>query len=394
MRPIRATAFVAILLTFACTGGARAERSDETMAHRSGEILFEDPLDGTPREGWRVPPRHFVEHPDYGTVYLLEPGEGSTAEDPPWVGDETWESYRIEFEVCTTGEKDGWVGPDFHVKDDGSECMNLQFYSTKDRDEIVFETAGRWGHGSLGWKLFPMGQRLVHAPKGEWAKVRADVGRDFLNVYLNDDPEPCYTVRYLPFARGGVRLWNYYGSGYFRNLRISALGDEDVRPVLEDPWEKVVGKAVVRDWRMSRLLPEGTGKTDAPAIAASEEMGWRDAPIDARGVVVVSAAGSAYASMKGVVFAGATIESSEEATRRCRLTYTDQLTMWVNGREVFRGEPRGWFDPGRSQDDWFGRLMPDQFEAELPLVSGANEILVRLELNEPRFGSGFWVRLE
>jgi hypothetical protein len=385
---------MAIFLALVCTGPACADRSDDTMAHRSGEILFEDPLDGTPRKGWRVPPENLVEHPEYGTVYLLEPGEGGTIENPPWVGDETWGTYRIEFEVCTTGEKDGWVGPDFHVQDDGLNCSNLQFYSTRKRDEIVFETAGRWGHGSLGWKLFPMGQRLVRAPKGEWAKVRADVGRDFLNVYLNDDPEPCYTVRYLPFARGGVRLWNYYGSGYFRDLRITALGDEEVRPVLEDPWDAVVGEAIVRDWRMSRLFPEGTGKADALEVAASEDVDWREAPVDARGVIVVSAAGTEYAAMKGVVFARAMIDSPERAARACRLTYTDQLTMWVNGEEVFRGEPRGWYDPGRSPEDWFGRLMPDQFKAELSLEPGANEILVRLEVNEPLFGSGFWVRLE
>jgi hypothetical protein len=380
---------MAALLVAACADG-----SEETMAHQSGDILFEDPLDGTPREGWRVPPASFVEHPEYGTVYLLEPGDGSTAESPPWVGDETWGNYRIEFEVCTTGEKDGWVGPDFHVQDGGLNCVNLQFYSTRERDEIVFETAARWGHGSLGWKLFPMGQRFVHAPKGEWVKVRADVCGDFLNVYLNDDPEPCYTVRHLPFDRGGVRLWNYHGSGYFRNLRITALGEGEVEPVLEDPWEKVVGKEIVRGWQLSRLLPEGTGKDDAPAAVESEEMDWRDVATDARGIVVLGAAGAEYAGEKGVVFARATVESTEGAKRVCRFTYTDQLTMWVNGIEVFRGEPRGWFDPGRSPEDWFGRLMPDQFRAELPLAPGANEIIVRLEVNEPLFGSGFWVRLE
>ena len=89
-------------------------------------VLFEDPLDGTPREGWRVPPDHFVDHPEHGTVYLLEPGEGGTIETPPWVGDETWGAYRIEFEVATTGQKDGWVGPDFHVQDDGLS-FNVSF---------------------------------------------------------------------------------------------------------------------------------------------------------------------------------------------------------------------------------------------------------------------------
>jgi hypothetical protein len=38
--------------------------------------------------------------------------------------------------------------------------------------------------------------------------------------------------------------------------------------------------------------------------------------------------------------------------------------------------------------------MPDQFESSLPLEPGENEILIRLEVNEPLFGSGFWLRTE
>lgn len=364
------------------------------MGNRVGEVLFEDPLNGTPVKGWRVPPDRFVDHPEFGTVYLLEPGEGSTIENPPWVGDETWSYYRIEFEVCTTGEKDGWVGPDFHVSDDGSDCCNLQFYSTRERDDVVFEVAGRWGAGSLGWKLFPIGQRFVRLPKGEWAAVRVDVADTFVNVTVNDEPEPCCTIRYLPFSKGGIRLWNYYGSAYVRNLRVTALSENDVVPALEDPWAAVAGKPVITGWQVSRPFPEGTGRDGAPPSILPSDAAWRDAALDPRGVMIVSALGAEYASGKSVVFARTALGSPEAAERTCRLTYTDQLTLWVNGREVFRGEPRGWFDPGRSPEDWFGRLIPDQFEAALPLDQGDNEILVRLEVNEPLFGSGFWIRPE
>jgi hypothetical protein len=108
----------------------------------------------------------------------------------------------------------------------------------------------------------------------------------------------------------------------------------------------------------------------------------------------MSAAGREYVAGKCVVLAKAAIRSPGDGARVTRLTYTDQLTMWLNGREVFRGERRGWFDPGRSAEGWFGRLKPDQFRAELPLRKGENEVVVRLEVNEPLFGSGFWMRVE
>ncbi len=374
-------------------GMSGAAEGVEMREYESGEILFEDPLDGTKVDGWRVAPGHFVEHPEHGTVYLLEPAEGErTTKNPPWVGDENWTWYRVEFEVCTTGENDGWVGPDFHVMDDGF-CNNLQVYTTHDRDDVIFESSGRWTEGQLAWKLFPFAQEMARLPKGEWAKVRMDVGDTFANVYVNDATRPCYTVRYLPFARGGIRLWNYVGSGYFRNLRVTALADGEITPVLNDPWTAVIDGDVIRNWIISPLLGEGVGKDDALAEFSSGMWGWLDAPVDVRGIVTVSALGGGV-SEKGVVLVGATVLADVAGPRTCRLTYTDQLTMWVNGTEVFRGEPRGWFDPGRSPEDWFGRLIPDQFEVELPLVDGENEVLVRLEVNEPLFGSGFWMRME
>lgn len=230
-------------------------------------MLFHDPLSGPARDGWRVPPDRFVEAPGGGTAYLLEPGAGRTTANPPWAGDETWESYRLEFDVCATGETDGWVGPDFHVRDSGLGCCNLQFYSARESDEVVFESSARWWPDELAWKLFPMAQRPVRMPKGEWARVRVDVGGDFANVFVNDDREPCYTVRHLPFSRGGIRLWNYVGSAFFRNLRVTALDPQEVRPILTDPWDAVMGKEIVRGWVMSPPLPEGAAP--GPMLAGS-----------------------------------------------------------------------------------------------------------------------------
>ncbi len=361
--------------------------------HESGTVLFEDPLDGTEVEGWRVPPGRFVEHPEHGTVYLLEPAEGErSAEDPAWVDGGDWGWYRLEFEVCPTGENDGWVGSDFHVTESGA-CNNLQVYTTSDRDEVVFESSARWVEGQLAWKLFPFAQETARIPKGEWTRVRIDAGDSFANVYVNGSERPCYTVRYLPFRNGGVRFWNYLGSGYLRNLRVTALAEGEIAPVLEDPWTAVIDGDVVRRWTVSPLLAEGTEKEDALAEFSAGRWGWLDAPVDVRGVVTVSALGEGVTE-KGVVLAKATVYASGDGPQRCLVTYTDQLTMWVNGAEVFRGERRGWSDPGRSAEDGFGRLIPDQFEVELPLQDGENEVLVRLEVNEPLFGSGFWARLE
>jgi len=361
---------------------------------QSGAILFEDKLAGGAKPGWREAPGRFVEHPEHGRLYLLESGDADSPIHEAWVGDESWRSYRIEVEMLAAGEGTGFLGIDFHAQDDSSACCNLHFNAFPENEEARFEGCARWGNLNTSWKLGPLSQRLASVPKGEWLRLRLDVGDTVANLHVNDAVEPVFTIYDLPFSSGGVRFWRYFASAYVRNLRVTSLGDGEVVPALEDVWEPAVGPGVVREWELSKVFPEGFGAGDPLGALRSEGMKWRPVEGDRRGVVNVIAIDPAEYDTRGVVFAKATVESAEATTRACRLTYTDRLSAWLNGNTVFDGEQRGWSDPGRSEADGWGRLMPDQFGAELKLVPGGNDMLLRLEVNEPQFGSGFWMRLE
>lgn len=84
--------FIVLLIPF-CLSYAKDQ------AHKPGSLLFMDPLDGTKQGGRRVRPESFVEHPEHGTVYLLEVTKPDSLVAQPWVGDSTWTSYRIEAEL-------------------------------------------------------------------------------------------------------------------------------------------------------------------------------------------------------------------------------------------------------------------------------------------------------
>lgn len=367
------------------------------MSHREGDVLFEDRFDGTGPDSWPIPPISLIEDPEHGKVLHLKAGDPNAGLWLGWAGDESWRNYRLEVEVLPLGEG-GFLGLDFHVQDDESGCCNLHFGVPTEDAGRLFEGCGRWDDSNTSWKLGPLSQRKAPVPEDGWLRLRLDAGETVANLYQGDDPEPVFTIYDLPFASGGIRLWRYYASAYFRNLRVTAL--EDVEPILDDTWGSVLGPGVIRNWSVSRMLPQGFGSDDPVAAASADDMNWRDVTGDRRGVVNVIGIAPGEYCRKGVVFARAAVGSAPRATsggasgaaRPFRLTYTDQLSMWCNGGKVFDGERRGWNDPGRSEADGWGRLMPDQFEVECELEPGENEILVRLEVNEPLFGSGFWVR--
>jgi hypothetical protein len=359
------------------------------MTRTAGEFLFKDRFDGASVEGWRVTPVSLEDDPEQGRALHLRAGDPNAGLWLGWAGDDSWRNYRVEMEILPVGEGTGFLGFDFHARDDESGCCNLHFQAFPEGGERLFEGCARYDDGNTSWKLGPLSQKAAPAVPGEWIRLRLDAGETVANLYVDGAPEPVFTVFDLPFSRGGVRLWRYYASALFRNLRVTALGG--VEPILEDVWGSVLGPGVIRNWEVSRMLPREFAADGLEDLGAAD-MAWREAYVDRRGVVNVVGLDASEYCRKGVVLARASVGSESGSTRAFRTTYTDRMSVWCNGVKVFDGEARGWNDPGRSEADGWGRLMPDQFEFAAELRPGSNDVLVRLEVNEPIFGSGFWMR--
>jgi hypothetical protein len=345
--------------------------------------IFEDPLDGGAVAGWTVAPGTFEKTPDGSTAYLLV--KGSPKAPMPMAGDESWKNYRLTVEILPAGEK-GFLGLDFNVrKSDGCGC-NLHFSLSK-RETLSLQTMRYCGAGTESWKLWPVSQRQIPFPNGQWIRLRIDAGEEVANVYVNDDAKPVFTIYDLPSSAGGVRFWSSFGgSGYYRRLRIVTLPSGSVKPVLEDMWAAVAGKNILRNWCVSKLLPADAAQGTLPA----EIREGKPVETDRRGVVNLGVVLPKYG--RNTAFAETVVHSDRDVTRRAWVTYTDRFTLYCNGQEVFRGPDRHWFSPDREK---YGssRLIPDQFEVQLPLKAGENRLVVRSEALE-QFGWGFWMRLD
>jgi len=336
-----------------------------------------------------APPRsrpgaRFVDLPEGGRALRFSRGTTWASTGQPWVGDESWSSYRIEVEVRP--EK-MWGGVDFHVSDDGRDGCELTVVEVG--GQLFVEASGLWDLAS-SWKLWPVGQDTIPHAADSWVRLRIDVGPDVANVFANDSPRPVATFRDLPFSRGGVRLAAYAGSALFRNLRVTALPEGSVTPARdEDPWGPVRRQRLLRSWTVTPRQEPGFG---AEGLPPEVTLSWVDVPVDGRGVVNLTPLVGPGAR-PGVVCAKTEIRASAAGPRRAWITYTDNLTLWCHGTRVFEGPPRQWFHPDREKNG-NSRLIPDQFELALPLVAGANEILIRSEVTEATFGWGFWMRIE
>ena len=88
-----------------------------------------------------------------------------------------------------------------------------------------------------------------------------------------------------------------------------------------------------------------------------------------------------------VVYARTTVEATHAGLRKLELGYSDEVSVFLNGRILYRGRSAQSFrDPA-----FLGIMNPENDAVYLPLVKGKNELL--LAVSELGGGWGFIARL-
>jgi hypothetical protein len=222
-----------------------------------GTVLFQDPLDGRKVDGWIIAPANFVSIPDHGTALKLEPTRPDSFVFSPWVGNSTWDNYRIEVEMLVTNERKGFIGIQFHIQEDSVQCCNLGFYVGGEiESDRYFETSVHYNKANLSWKLWPFSQKSFRIRENEWLKLRMDIGPEIANVYLNGDSTPVYTTYDLPFKTGGIRFWQYGGRGLLSQSQSDRFGG---RRYSADPRRSVERGRGKSGEKLASVAPDAVG---------------------------------------------------------------------------------------------------------------------------------------
>ena len=351
------------------------------------KILFSDPLDGRVVEGWKVAPDNFIDHPEFGKLYLME-SDSMFAVNPPWIANPSWSNYRVEIELLTNGGH--WFGLDFNVDESGLNSNNIQFFTFDTTQKVTVEGASIHGSykGAVSWKLYPFADIQPELEANKWIRLRIDVGNNFANCYLNDSL--VYTGYDFPYSQGGIRFASIMPAKvYLRNFKVTALDKDKLKPLLNDVWLNDREYSVDR-WEVSNPFPADSATinkslTDIMNLATD----WQAAETDSRGVVNLGLLFPKQ-NKNHSILARKTLTSPETADQKIWITYTDRCKIYCNGELVFTGPKRAWNDPEANHDC---RLKPRNYKVTLPLNKGDNEIILQTQTFEP-WGWGFAITLE
>jgi hypothetical protein len=308
----------------------------------------------------------------------------------------------VDVDVATPASR-GFFGIQFRIAPDGAnaEWVYLRQHKSSLPDAMQYTPVLNTG---LNWQLYngPGFTGAVDIPKDEWFHVRLEVVGAQAKLYVKDMEKPALVMTDLKSGveKGQVALAALTGATYFSNFEIRLTPDA--------PWERrfpPMPPGTLTKWSLSpsyNALERNLERPLTPSESAAIQ--WQTVEAEPPGLVAVnryrlsphprvsfatdfSKRLEPQPGMQ-VVYARTRIDSQAEQVKRLSIGYSDDVSVFLNGKILYRGRSAQNFrDPG-----FLGIVNPENDTLFLPLKKGHNDLV--LALSELGGGWGFICRLE
>ena len=307
----------------------------------------------------------------------------------------------VDVDVATPASR-GFFGIQFRIAGDGAnaEWVYLRQHKSGLPDALQYTPVLNTG---LNWQIYngPGFTGPVDIPKDVWFHLRLEVVAAQARLYVNDMSTPALVMSDLKSGvqKGQVALASLIGATCFSNFEIRATPDV--------AWERhlpPMPPGTLTRWSLSPSYEALERNLERPLKPAERSaMPWQDVEAEAPGFVVINRFRESphprvsfandfskrlepQPGMK-VVYARTRIHSDRDQTKKLYIGYSDDVSVFLNGRILFRGRSAQNFrDPG-----FLGIVNAENDAVYLPLKKGSNELI--LAVSELGGGWGFVCRL-
>jgi hypothetical protein len=315
--------------------------------------------------------------------------------------DFTMRDAVVDVDVATPAAR-GFFGLQFRIKDDGAtaEWIYLRQHKSSYPDAMQYTPVL---HGGANWQIYNGTgfTGAVDIPKAEWFHLRLEVTGAQAKLFVKDMGTPALVMDDLKSGaqNGQLALHDLIGATYFSNF--------EVRTTPDAPWQRHLPKmapGTLVGWSVSPSYDALARDLERPPTRAeADTMRWESVEAEPPGFVVLYRVREAphlrvtFANdftkrlepQPGtqVVYARTVIESDKDKVKKLELGYSDEVSVFLNGRILYRGRSAQNFrDPA-----FLGIVNPENDALYLPLRKGRNELV--LAVSELGGGWGFNARL-
>jgi len=281
-----------------------------------------------------------------------------------------FENGVIEYDVAFTGDRT-FAGVDFRKKsDDNFEHFYIRPHKSRFADALQYTPVF---NGMSSWQLYS-GEGFTSVaviPYNEWLHVKLVIAGTQGRVYLGNSQEPALVITDLKqgVSKGALRVWVFppFNAAFFSNFKVRSDDGID----LGKPPRTETSPGFIAEWELSQPIKlSDSDRLVYPGGAALAGMEWKKAECDWTGLVDISRYVKKTGQEPVYIYARATIEATEEKTLRLAFGYSDEISIFLNGKPMFYGD-----SSFNSRDPNFQGLVGLFDAAYLPLKKGRNELL-------------------
>jgi hypothetical protein len=299
--------------------------------------------------------------------------------------------------------QDGTIEVDISGKTSGFAFLVFRASSPNDGEDVYLRM-GLSGtadavqympmYGGLGsWKLYhgPGYTASAVFDAHAWTHLRVDVEGRRATVFVGDATVPTMVVPELkgPRSIGAIGVFEGTPGGSSDSVLFSNFRYTPRAPVVTTMTSAPSASAgVIRHWSLSPAAPVDRSATidSLPSVARTDRTAWQPVEAEPNGVLNF-ARYRAMAGPRTLVVARTVIHADRAEIRRLNLGYSDDVTLFLNGRPLYGG--RNGYEA--RHPSYLGLMTPDD-AVYLPLRAGDNELL--LAVAEVFGGWGIMARLE
>jgi len=285
----------------------------------------------------------------------------------------------IEFDMEVTRNR-SFVYLWFRMQDVG-EHEEIYFRPHKSSLPDAIQYTPVW-RGDSNWQLYHGKGATAAVPlvAGEWMHVRLVVSGRRAALFLDDQKSPSLVMALSREPRPGhigLRAFTPEG-GAPAGQTVAAFANVVLRPGVvpydfgPEPAPRAPEPGLITRWQVSPpFVPPAGPVTRLPDSLLAAKASWPSFPVEPNGVLVIGRH-LARPAARSAAIARLMLRSDAERSQRLYLGYSDQVTVYLNGRPLFGGDARYSFDEPR-QEGLIGR---SQATIWLPLEQGDNEVLL------------------
>ncbi|HKF41651.1 MAG TPA: hypothetical protein VKG01_00995 [Thermoanaerobaculia bacterium] len=307
----------------------------------------------------------------------------------------------IDVDVATPAAR-GFFGFEFRISEGGAngERVYLRQHKSGAPDAMQYTPVLNTG---MNWQIYngPGFTAAVDIPRDTWFHLRLEVAGAQAKLFVKDMEKPALVMTDLKsgIQKGKVALYVLTGATYYSNF--------EYRETPPAPWERHLPPMppdTLTKWSISPAYDALSRNLELP-LPASEAAAipWQEVEAEPPGFVVLyryreaphprvtfqSDFSTRLQPQPGmrVVYAKTTIVSDRDQVRKLWIGYSDDVSVFVNGKILWRGRSAQSFrDPG-----FLGIVNPENDAVYITLKKGSNELM--LAVSELGGGWGFVCRV-